>query len=87
MAKHKLSRDVRLFFGVEIRNVSGIQPATLGSSYDSYQQAPVDTMKSWCGYHDFYPLVEAKEMIADLGIELRRLIRIYGNRKTLEALI
>jgi len=87
MSKCKLSRDARMFFGVEIRNVSGVQPATLGSAYDSHQQAPMDVMKSWCCYDDFYPLVETKEMIDDLGVELRRLIRKYGKRQSLETLL
>ena len=81
----KLSRDAVLFFMVEVRNENGIQPATLGSAYDSFLQAPDDVMLSWCKYEDNYP--EVKRFLYELGIELRRLIRKYGKKKELEQLI
>jgi hypothetical protein len=38
----KLSRDAILFFMVETRNTEGVQPATLGSAYDSFKQLGIE---------------------------------------------
>lgn len=83
----KLSRDAILFFMVEIRNTEGVQPATLGSAYDSFLQAPDDTLLDWCGYRDNYPESEANRFLYEMGLELRRLIRKYGKKKELKYLI
>jgi hypothetical protein len=83
----KLSRDCGLFFMVETRNEDGIQPATLGSAYDSFLQAPDDVLLDWCGYREDYAASETTRFIIELGIEIRRLIRKYGKKKELEYLI
>jgi hypothetical protein len=91
----KLSRDCVLFFMVEVRNLnfstscrsSGIQPATLGSAYDSFLQAPDDVLLDWCGYKKGYPRSEVNRFQRELGLEIRRLIRKYGKKKELEYLI
>lgn len=80
-----LSRDVTLFLNVEIRNEGGVQPATLGSAYDSFKQAPQEVLLDWCGYKNTYP--EANRFLNELGLELRRLIRKYGKKTKLEQLI
>lgn len=83
----KLSRDVILFFMVEVRNEGGVLPATLGSAYDSFRQAPEAVLLSWCGYRDDYPQSETQRLIREMGVELRRLIRKYGKKQELENLI
>lgn len=92
--KFQLSRDCILFFMVETRNLDGVQPATLGSAYDSYLRAPASALLSWCGYKKNYPGAnsnsvssETKRFIEELGIELRRLIRKHGKKIELEILI
>jgi hypothetical protein len=80
----KISTQVRLFFGVEIRNEDGVQPATLGSALDSFKQAEDYTVPYWCGYRsDDLDDDEAESIIKEVGIELRRLIQKYGKKKEL----
>lgn len=83
----KLSRDCVLFFMVEVRNLDGVQPATLGSAYDSFLQATDEVLLDWCGYKEGYPVSEISRFCMELGIEIRRLIRKYGKKKELEYLI
>jgi len=83
----KLSRDCVLFFMVEVRNEDGVQPATLGSAYDFFYQAPDDILLDWCGYREDYPASETTRFIVELGIEIRRLIRKHGKKIELEQLI
>ena len=83
----KLSRDCVLFFMVETQNTGGVQPATLGSAYDSFQQAPVNVLLDWCGYKEDYPRSESNRFQQELGLELRRLVHNYGKKKELEYLI
>ena len=80
-----LSRDVTLFLNVEIRNEGGVQPATLGSAYDSLRQAPVDRLLTWCEYGDKYS--EATRFCTELGLELKGLIRKHGKKTKLEQLL
>lgn len=82
-----LSRDAVLFFMVEVRNEGGIQPATLGSAYDSFMQADTGLLLDWCGYKKDYPRSESNRFQRELGLELRRLIRKCGKKKELEQLI
>lgn len=77
-----ISRDAILFFMVEVHNEGGVQPATLGSAYDSYRQADRGVLLDWCGYMRGY--TEASRFCEELGIELRRLIRKYGRGINLE---
>ena len=84
---YKLSRDVSLFFMVEVRNIGGVQPATLGSAYDSYNQADTATLLDWCGYKDDYQESVATRFSNELGLELRRLIWKHGKKIELEQLI
>jgi hypothetical protein len=72
---------------VETRNLDGVQPATLGSAYDSFQQAPDDTLLDWCGYKENYPRSEMNRFQRELGLEIRFLVRKYGKKKELEYLI
>lgn len=83
----KLSRDAILFFMVETRNEGGTQPATLGSAYGSFLQAPNNVLLDWCGYKDTYPRSEENRFQYELGVELRRLIRKHGKKCHLETLI
>lgn len=80
-----ISRDAVLFFMVETRNEEGIQPATLGSAYDSFQQADEGVLLDWCGYKEDYP--ESTRFQNELGKEIRKLIHKYGKKKQLEYLI
>jgi hypothetical protein len=82
-----LSRDSVLFFMVETRNEGGIQPATLGSAYDSFQQADEGVLLDWCGYKENYPDSETTRFCNELGKEIRKLIRKHGKKKQLEYLI
>ena len=81
----KISRDAKLFFKVEIRNADGVQPATLGSAYDSYAQAPKDVVLDWCGLKKDYGLMN--EFFLEFVIELRKLISRYGKEYKLEDLL
>lgn len=83
----KLSRDCVLFFMVETRNLGDVQPATLGSAYDSFLQASDDILLDWCGYKEDYPKSEISRFCIELGIEIRKLIRKHGKKKELEYLI
>jgi hypothetical protein len=80
-----LSRDATLFLMVEVRNEGGVQPATLGSAYDSFKQAPVDRLLAWCEYNDKYS--EAERFCTELGLELIKLMRKHGKKTKLEQLI
>jgi len=87
MKEHLLSRDASLFLMVEIRNIDGIQPATLGSAYDSFRQTPIDILLSYCGYKATYQMEFANRLENELELELRRLIKKYGKKKNLETVI
>jgi hypothetical protein len=63
----RLSRDAILFFMVETRNLDGVQPATLGSAYDSFLQAPNVPLLNWCGYRSNYPDSETTRFLSELG--------------------
>jgi len=80
-----------MFFNVEIRNDGGIQPATLGSALDSFNQADTEILRVWCGYgSDFfnhYPDDLVIRFVKELKQEINRLIRRHGKKKTLESLL
>jgi hypothetical protein len=79
----KLSRDAIMFFGVEIRNEGGVQPATLGSAQDSFLQADEGVLLDFCGYKNDYP---ESSFVEELGKEIRKLIRTYGKKYPLDKL-
>jgi len=85
--KYRLSRDAALFLMVEIRNINGVQPATLGSAYDSFRQANTEVLLSWCGYNKNYQIQFSNRFVRELGLELRRLIRKHGRKALLENII
>jgi hypothetical protein len=62
---------LRNFLRVEIRNEDqgGVRPATLGSALDSWEQAPDDVLRNWCGNNASLKEVEA---------ELRALVKKHG---------
>jgi len=82
-----ISRDAILFFMVEVRNVGGVLPATLGSAYDSYQQTYAAILLDWCGYKKSYCYTMMIRFDRELGKEIRKLIRKYGKKKELETII
>ena len=86
--KTRISRDCAMFFGVEYRNTEGmnndiVKPATLGSAYDSFLQAPDEVLCQWCGYNKKYPY--SPRLFEELGLELRRLIRKHGKKTELRS--
>ena len=85
--KYNLSRDAALFLMVETRNINGVQPATLGSAYDSFMQADTEVLLSWCGYNKNYQKQFSNRFERELGLELRRLIRKHGRKALLENII
>jgi hypothetical protein len=74
----KISRDALMLMEVELRNEGGTQPPTLGSTYESFIQAPTNVLLSWMGYKEEYAY--SPRLLKELGIELRRLIRKYGKK-------
>jgi hypothetical protein len=87
MAKRNLSRDVQMFFGVEIRNKDGVQPATLGSAMDTLKQAPIEIVLNWCGYDEKrYPKDLAKDMLDRLEYDIRMIICECGTTRVLESI-
>jgi len=90
--KVKISRDAIVFFCVELRN-DPPPLATLGTAYDSYRQASPALLLEWCGYRKDYPRLtwgqgDITERFNDeLGLELRRLIRLYGKKQPLIELV
>jgi len=85
-----ISPALTAFLGVEIRNAGGVQPATLSSAQESFDQAPDETLiLDWCGYRSI-PAVNPDKYAAirkHLRIELQLLVHRYGGNARLEDLI
>ena len=73
------------FFEVEIRNEQngGISPATLGSAYDSLNQAPADVIVEWCNDDT----VRDPETVADFVMSIKIMCQRFGTFNTLESLL
>jgi hypothetical protein len=83
----KVRVQTQLFFWVEISNDGGVQPATLGSAYDSFRQASHEQIQTWCGYKvKAMDDDESENLYQEVGKEIRKLIRRYGKRQELESL-
>lgn len=83
----KVRVQTQLFFWVEINNDGGVQPATLGSAYNSFLQADPDTVRDWCGYKaSRLDDNETANLYEEVGKEIRKLIRRYGKKQHLESL-
>lgn len=83
----KLSRDMTMYFKATINKDSVL--STLGSAYDRYfkQTSPI-LLLSRCGYNlKSYPLDMSNRLYQEIGLELRKLIRVYGKKKTILSLL
>jgi hypothetical protein len=77
--KQILSEALINFFGVEIRNIGGTQPATLSSALDSWLQADDGIRGSWSGTG----ILEVSCVLH----EIRKLIARHGRNKELQTLL
>jgi hypothetical protein len=82
MKRTILSEALINFFGVEIRNIGGVQPATLSSALDSWRQADDGTRESWSGTSG-----KPKILFSLINTEIRKLITRYGRNMELQTLI
>lgn len=86
-----ISTALQRFFAVEIRNMQGVQPATLGSALDSLLQADTDTIRQWCAPPGLWRYTSVRDLPAvdraAIEDEIRALVRSRGADTELEVLV
>jgi len=74
-----MSPAIERLFGVEARNEGGVQPPTLTSVLESYNQASVEDLLRWCGFEvDRLPHDSQIILHRDMGRQLKDLISKHG---------